>query len=215
MVLNCSNCPFHRGSTSLIKMRFTAIMADTLLCLDCFNEGRFVAGHSSLDFVKVSSVNGYGDADGDNWSNQETLLLLEGMQMYNENWNQIAGHVGTKSKAQCILHFVRLPLDGASLENIDVPRITGLSIARSQDDHGILHPNSNGSSLEDGDFENKFPFVNSGNPVMNLVAFLTSALGPRVAAACAHASLAALSKDNCKGGRSPHEETPIFVKKKI
>ncbi|CAI9787051.1 unnamed protein product [Fraxinus pennsylvanica] len=171
---------------------------DVLLCLECFNEGRFVACHSSLDFVKVSSTNDYGDADGDNWSDQETLLLLEGMQLYNENWNQIAEHVGTKSKAQCILHFVRLPLDGSSLVNIDVTSIPGSSNAQSQDNHRILHPHSNGSSLQDGDFENKFPFANSRNPVLNLVAFLASALGPRVAAACAHGSLAALSKDNCE-----------------
>ncbi|KAL2519992.1 SWI/SNF complex subunit SWI3C [Forsythia ovata] len=185
---------------------------DILLCLDCFNEGRFVAGHSSLDFVKVISTKDYGDADGDNWSDQETLLLLEGMQLYNENWNQIAEHVGTKSKAQCILHFVRLSVDGALLENIEFPNIPGSSTARSQDEHGILHPNSNGPNFEDGDFENKFPFANSGNPVMNLVSFLASALGPRVAAACAHASLAALSTDNCKRG-SPHGENRNCSKK--
>ncbi|CAA3009905.1 SWI SNF complex subunit SWI3C [Olea europaea subsp. europaea] len=180
---------------------------DVLLCLDCFNEGRFVAGHSSLDFVKVSYTNNYGDADGDNWSDQETLLLLEGMQMYNENWNQIAEHVGTKSKAQCILHFVRLPLGGSSLENINILSIPGSSIAQSQDNHGISHPHSNGSSLQDGDFENKFPFANSGNPVLSLVAFLASVLGPRVAAACAHASLASLSKDNCEGGSHQGKNT--------
>ncbi|XP_022875739.1 SWI/SNF complex subunit SWI3C-like [Olea europaea var. sylvestris] len=91
------------------------------------------------------------------------------MQMYNENWNQIAEHVGTKSKAQCILHFVRLPLGGSSLENINILSIPGSSIAQSQDNHGISHPHSNGSSLQDGDFENKFPFANSGNPVLSLV----------------------------------------------
>ncbi|KAI8002658.1 putative plastidic glucose transporter 1 [Camellia lanceoleosa] len=42
------------------------------------------------------------------------------------------------------------------------------------------------------------PFANSANPVMAPVAFLASAIGPRVVAACAHASLAALSEDSQK-----------------
>ncbi|EPS59882.1 chromatin remodeling complex subunit, partial [Genlisea aurea] len=131
---------------------------DVRLCSDCFHEGRFVVGHSSLDFMKENSVNDYGDTDGDSWGVQETLLLLEGIQLYKENWNRVAEHVGSKSKSQCILHFVRLPLDGVPL--IDV-------------------------------------------------AFLASALGPRVAAACAHASLSSLSKDSgTTEGTNPAKKGP-------
>ncbi|PIN17056.1 Chromatin remodeling factor subunit [Handroanthus impetiginosus] len=179
--------------------------ADVLLCLDCFHEGRFVAGHSSLDFFKVNSMKDYGDVDGDSWTEQETLLLLEGMQLYSENWNKIAAHVGSKSKAQCIVHFVRLPLDSAPLENIDVPSTSGPSDLWSRGNNERSEANSNGFSMQGVDSKSKFPFTDSGNPVMNLVAFLSYALGPRVAAACAHASLASLSKDGGKEG-SPHGE---------
>ncbi|KAL3845509.1 hypothetical protein ACJIZ3_002912 [Penstemon smallii] len=185
---------------------------DVLLCWDCFHEGRFVAGHSSLDFMKVNSIMDYGDVDGNSWSDQETLLLLEGIQLHNENWNKIAEHVGSKSKAQCIHHFVRLSLDGAPLENIDIPSTSGSSTLWSHDNHERSEPNSNGFSLQGGDSESKFPFSDSGNPVMNLVAFLVSALGPRVAAACAHASLESLSKDGSKEG-SPHGEITNSSKK--
>ena len=34
------------------------------------------------------------------WSDQETLLLLEGMEMYGENWAEIAEHVGTRSQVR-------------------------------------------------------------------------------------------------------------------
>ncbi|GER37723.1 SWI/SNF complex subunit SWI3C [Striga asiatica] len=178
---------------------------DVVLCLDCYDEGRFVAGHSSLDFYKINSMNDYGDADGDNWSDQETLLLLEGMQLHNENWNKIAEHVGSKSKAQCIVHFVQLPLDGASLENIDVENTSESKLLGQDDGHERLESNSNGFGEQADDSENKFPFAKSENPVMNLVAFLASTLGPRVAAACAHTSLASLCKDDSKEG-SPHGE---------
>lgn len=173
---------------------------DVQLCLDCFHDGRFVAGHSTLDFVKVNSMKDYAGLYGESWTDQETLLLLEGMQLYNENWNEIAEHVGTKSKAQCILHFVRLPVDGTPLESIEVPASKISSNLLNENDSGISHSNTNGnlagSSLQDPDSESNFPFANCGNPVMALVAFLASAVGPRVAAACAHASLATLSRDD-------------------
>ncbi|KAL4596193.1 hypothetical protein ACB092_12G147000 [Castanea dentata] len=171
---------------------------DTLLCSDCFHEGRFVTGHSSIDFIRMDSTNDYGDPDGESWTDQETLLLLEAMEIYNENWNEIADHVGTKSKAQCILHFLRLPMENGLLENIEVPGISSSSL--NGDDRGRSNSNYNGDSAgschQDADPESRLPFANSGNPVMALVAFLASAVGPRIAAACAHASLAALSDEN-------------------
>ncbi len=45
------------------------------------------------------------------WTDQETLLLLEGLEMFGENWNDIAEHVGSKTPQQCMLHFLRLPIE--------------------------------------------------------------------------------------------------------
>ncbi|XP_062099477.1 SWI/SNF complex subunit SWI3C isoform X2 [Humulus lupulus] len=173
---------------------------DIMLCSDCFHDGRYVIGHSSLDFTRMDSTKDYGDLDGESWTDQETLLLLEAVEMYNENWNEIAEHVGTKSKAQCILHFLRLPVEDGLLENIEVPGNPISSNMSNGAVHGQISANANGDSAgscqQDADFESRFPFANSGNPVMSLVAFLASSVGPRVAAACAHASLAALSEDS-------------------
>ncbi|KAK7410612.1 hypothetical protein VNO78_01547 [Psophocarpus tetragonolobus] len=173
---------------------------DILLCTDCFHDGRFVIGHSSIDFIRVDSTRDYGELDVDSWTDQETLLLLEAMEIYNENWNEIAEHVGTKSKAQCILHFLRLPMEEGKLENINVPSMSLSSNATSRDGSGRLHCYSNGDTAGPvhpiRDSDSRLPFANSGNPVMALVAFLASAVGPRVAASCAHAALAVLSEDN-------------------
>ncbi|PSS00134.1 SWI/SNF complex subunit SWI3C like [Actinidia chinensis var. chinensis] len=178
---------------------------DSLLCLNCFHDGRFVTGHSSIDFIRIDSTKDYGDLDGESWTDQETLLLLEAMEIYNENWNEIAEHVGTKSKAQCILHFVRLPMEDGPLENVEVPSLSLSSNLSNRDDCGRSHSSSNGDSavfcLQGPDSENRLPFANSANPVMALVSFLASAVGPRVAAACAHASLAVLSEDSEKAGQ--------------
>ncbi|XP_077249771.1 SWITCH/sucrose nonfermenting 3C [Tasmannia lanceolata] len=174
--------------------------ADIVLCSDCFHDGKFVAGNTSIDFMRVDSTKDLFDLDGDNWTDQETLLLLEALEIYNDNWNNIADHVGTKSKAQCILHFIRLPMEDGLLETIELPSMAVSSDISKKDDNGKSYSNSVGYSegvcLHDLDSENRLPFANSGNPVMSLVAFLASAVGPRVAAACAHASLASLSKDD-------------------
>ncbi|XP_048226832.1 SWI/SNF complex subunit SWI3C [Ricinus communis] len=183
---------------------------DILLCSDCFHEGRFVTSHSSLDFIKMDPTKDYGDLDGESWSDQETLLLLEAMEIYNDNWNEIAEHVGSKSKSQCILHFLRLPMEDGLLENIEVPSISKSPNPSSRDDNGRLHSRSNGSCVQDADSESRIPFANSGNPVMALVAFLASAVGPRVAAACAHASLAALSEDHRMNSERLHGREGSF-----
>ncbi|OIV97953.1 hypothetical protein TanjilG_12710 [Lupinus angustifolius] len=183
---------------------------DILLCTDCFHDGRFVIGHSSLDFIRVDSTRDYSELDGDSWSDQETLLLLEAVEIYNENWNEIAEHVGTKSKAQCILQFLRLPMEDGKLENINVPSMSSSNVT-NRDDSGRLHRCLNGDS--EGPFHqssnsgSRLPFANSGNPVMALVAFLASAVGPRVAASCAHAALGVLSVDN--SGSTTQMEAPV------
>lgn len=173
---------------------------DILLCTDCFHDGKFVVGHSSIDFLRVDSSRDYGELDGESWTDQETLLLLEAMEIYHENWNEIAEHVGTKSKAQCILHFLRLPMEDGKLENINVPSMSVSSNVMNRDDNGRSHHYSNGDSAgpvhQIRDSDSRLPFANSGNPVMALVAFLASAVGPRVAASCAHAALSVMSEDN-------------------
>ncbi|XP_062202466.1 SWI/SNF complex subunit SWI3C homolog [Phragmites australis] len=171
--------------------------ADISLCLDCFHDARFVTGHSSLDFERVDGTKDGSETGGDRWTDQETLLLLEGIEKFNDNWNHIAEHVGTKSKAQCIHHFIRLPVEDGWLENIKVPEA---SLPSRMQSNGILHSDSNGGtsgciphSRQPG---NQIPFINSSNPVMSLVAFLASAVGPRVAASCASAALSVLTRDD-------------------
>ncbi|KAF2909845.1 SWI/SNF complex subunit SWI3C homolog isoform X1 [Oryza sativa Japonica Group] len=171
--------------------------ADIALCSDCFHDARYITGHSSLDFQRIDGDNDRSENDGDSWTDQETLLLLEGIEKYNDNWNNIAEHVGTKSKAQCIYHFIRLPVEDGLLENIEVP---DASVPFRAETNGYPHLDCNGSTS--GNLpqkippDNQLPFINSSNPVMSLVGFLASAMGPRVAASCASAALSVLTVDD-------------------
>ncbi|XP_038887838.1 SWI/SNF complex subunit SWI3D [Benincasa hispida] len=96
--------------------------ADFDLCSECFNNGKFDSDMSSSDFILMESAEVPG-ASGGKWTDQETLLLLEALELYKENWNEIAEHVATKTKAQCILHFIQMPIEDTFLEyegNVEV-----------------------------------------------------------------------------------------------
>ncbi|OIW05694.1 hypothetical protein TanjilG_23480 [Lupinus angustifolius] len=92
--------------------------ADFDLCTDCFSNRRFGSGMSSLDFILMEPAEAAGFSGG-KWTDQETLLLLEALELYKENWNEIVEHVGTKSKAECILHFVQMPIVDAFIDSDD------------------------------------------------------------------------------------------------
>lgn len=74
----------------------------------------------STDFMRMD-VTEAANENGVGWTDQETLLLLEALELYGENWTEIAEHVATKSKSQCILHFVRLPVEDPFLEDMETP----------------------------------------------------------------------------------------------
>lgn len=51
------------------------------------------------------------------WTEQETLLLLEGLEMYKDDWNKVCEHVSSRTQDECILHFLRLPIEDPYLED--------------------------------------------------------------------------------------------------
>lgn len=88
--------------------------------------------------------------------------------MYKDDWNKVSEHVGSRTQDECILHFLRLPIEDPYLENSD-------------------------ASLGPLAYQ-PVPFSQSGNPVMSTVAFLASVVDPRVASAAAKAALEEFSR---------------------
>lgn len=48
------------------------------------------------------------DAKSD-WTDKETLHLLEAVLHYGEDWKKVSEHVGSRSEKDCIARFIRLP----------------------------------------------------------------------------------------------------------
>lgn len=101
------------------------------------------------------------------WNDQEILLLLEGIEMYKDDWNKVCEHVGSRTQDECILQFLRLPIEDPYLE-----------------DGGAVGPLA----------YQPIPFSKSGNPIMSTVAFLASVVDPRVAASAAKAAMDEFAK---------------------
>ncbi|KAG9302842.1 hypothetical protein G9A89_009619 [Geosiphon pyriformis] len=136
------------------------------LCPNCYLDGRFPSTMYSGDFVKMCETP-FNHAQDNDWTDEEVLRLLEALEMFDEDWNQIADHVGTRTREQCILHFMQLPIEDPYLGT----------------------PISNLGPLQ----YHRLPFSQADNPIMSVVAFLASVVNPGVAAAVAKSSLQEMS----------------------
>jgi SWI/SNF related-matrix-associated actin-dependent regulator of chromatin subfamily C len=99
------------------------------------------------------------------WNDQEILLLLEGIELYKDDWNKVCEHVGSRTQDECILQFLRLPIEDPYLDDAAGPV--------------AYQP---------------IPFSKSGNPIMSTVAFLASVVDPRVASSAAKAAMDEFAK---------------------
>lgn len=67
--------------------------------------------------MEYAEVPGSG---GSNWTDQETLLLLEALEIFKgKEWDEIAEHVATKTKEQCMLYFLQMPIFDSFLDGED------------------------------------------------------------------------------------------------
>ncbi|CAO3687989.1 unnamed protein product [Umbelopsis ramanniana] len=136
------------------------------VCPRCFNEGRFPSTSQSGDFVKLEPSKFKHQVEED-WSDQEILLLLEGVELYDDDWNSVAEHVGTRTREQCIMQFLQIPIEEPYLSNTVTTSTDKPDITRYQ----------------------RMPFSQADNPVMSIVTFLASTVKAEVAAAAANSAI--------------------------
>ncbi|ORY35631.1 hypothetical protein BCR39DRAFT_511220 [Naematelia encephala] len=186
---SCETC-----ATDCTRVRYHSMKdGEYTICPTCFVSGRFPSTMFSGDFVRLDEEAFKHSAGGSaDWSEQETLLLLEGVEMYDDDWQAVADHVGTRSKEQCIGKFLQLPIED--------PYLTSDPAA----DLGPLRYQAGMNGL---------PFEGTENPVMSVVTFLASAVGPAVAAAAAQGALGELGKGLKRKRTEGNEDTTEDVKK--
>ncbi|KAB2082256.1 hypothetical protein ERO13_A05G177500v2 [Gossypium hirsutum] len=143
---------------------------DSTLCARCYVRGNFRVGLSNADFRRVEITD---EAKAD-WSEKETLLLLEAIMHYGDDWKKVAQHVGGRTDKDCVAHFVKLPFG----------------------EEYLRHPLSNDD--ESGFETNKrmclTPLADASNPIMAQAAFLSALAGVEIAEAAAQAAVSVLSQ---------------------
>jgi SWI/SNF related-matrix-associated actin-dependent regulator of chromatin subfamily C len=130
------------------------------LCPRCFVEGNFPAGTSSADFTKISNPDNSAAAESEEkWTEEETLLLLEGLEEFDDDWNRVADHVQTKTREQCVMKFLQLEIEDKYIE-ADLPE--SQSAAPST------------KFLRDLEYlsEGRVPIHHADNPILSVVSFL-------------------------------------------
>ncbi|KAH7133454.1 SWI/SNF complex protein [Dactylonectria macrodidyma] len=146
------------------------------LCPNCFTEGRLPANHTSSMYVKMENPTYTSILDRDApWTDAEILRLLEGLERFDDDWGEIAEHVGTRTREECVLQFLQLDIEEKYLDSeapINAP--TGLSMLGPQ--------------------QGQLPFSQVDNPVMSVVGFLASLADPASTAAAANKSATELKR---------------------
>ena len=161
------------------------------LCPNCFTEGRFPANHTATMYTKTENPTYTAVLDRDApWTDAEILRLLEGLERFDDDWGQIADHVETRTREECVLQFLQLDIEEKYLDSeAQVNAPTGLSML--------------------GTSQGQLPFSQVDNPVMSVVGFLASLADPASTAAAASKSAEELKRNLRKqldGGAKKEED---------
>lgn len=129
------------------------------VCPRCLVDNHISDGLKSEHFVKVDRED-YPPAPDveDPWSQQELLYLLEGLEMYDDDWNKVADHVGTKTREQCVMKFLQLEIDDQYTEQEEDAVESKPSIKFLRDLENLK--------------EGRMPIFHGDNPILSVVGFL-------------------------------------------
>ncbi|KAL5838851.1 hypothetical protein ACOSQ3_016020 [Xanthoceras sorbifolium] len=104
---HCNYC--NKDITGKIRIK-CAVCPDFDLCVECFTVGAELYPHKCNHPYRVMNDLSFPLLCPD-WSADEEILLLEGIDMYGFYWEEVAKHVGTKTKEVCVDHYTKVYLD--------------------------------------------------------------------------------------------------------
>ncbi|ROT39436.1 transcription regulatory protein SWI3 [Sodiomyces alkalinus F11] len=152
------------------------------VCPSCHIGNHLPSNLEKSDFTRASNPTYTSVLDRDApWSDAETMRLLEGLERFDDDWGEIADHVGTRTREECVLRFLQLDIEDKYID-------------------------SEFSNL-DGFGEKQLPFNQADIPVMSVIGFLAGLADPASTAAAAQKSADELKRRLRSqlegGGKSP------------
>ena len=168
--VDCTRVRFHRARFSKAAAAVATTKYD--ICPNCYKHGRFSGDGQSIDYVKIedSSYTQLPDRDSP-WTDAELLKLLEGLEAFDLEWNQIASYVDTRTREECVMKFLQLEIE----------------------DPYLGETNTKHSSFDALNY-GRVPFDRAENPVMSVISYLATISDPAVTAATSGRTIETLKK---------------------
>lgn len=195
--IDCTRIHYHNSQADAGTAASAANKVKYDLCPNCYTEGRMPTNHQQSQYVKVENPTYSSIPDRDApWSDGEILKLLEAMERYDENWDEVAEYVGTRTKEECVVKFLQFEIEDKYLDAEPVNKSTGISMLGSQ--------------------QGQLPFSSADNPVMSVIGFLAGLTEPSVTAAAAGKTVEAMKESlrnqlqktgSEKGKEKEHEDS--------
>ncbi|KAL8274746.1 hypothetical protein Esti_001351 [Eimeria stiedai] len=147
------------GGTAGVSL---GVMDNCVWCIRCHADGRYPHVLTGRNFVKVDLLIAGSTGESSDWQLDETERLIEAIELHRDDWEEVAEHVGGgRTPQQCVERFIQLPTHEPFL------------VASEK----VLSGTEN------------TPFSSFANPLLSLLALLSSVVHPAVAAAAAQAAL--------------------------
>lgn len=203
--------------------QFESTKGGLVKCSKCSENKNNEEGKSTDDSKLKDQTDVGGNLVTSEWTDSETLLLLEAVLKHGDDWDLIAQHVRTKSKLDCIARLIQLPFGEHMLSTISGKCENKSSSSQAFDVKATKHALSElpqEPSETDGhhhmDTDDRvtgdstpahpskrrcFPFVDATDSLMKQVALLSTVAGPHIAAAAAEAAVTALCNENPYAGK--------------
>ncbi|XP_071710241.1 SWI/SNF complex subunit SWI3B [Rutidosis leptorrhynchoides] len=165
----CSSC-----HTLCTIACFSNLKKDTTFCARCYVR----AGVNTADFKRVEISE---DVKTD-WTEKETLHLLEAVMHYGDDWKKVSEHVVGRSEKECVDRFIKLPFGEQYTgppDSVDPEEKATDQIDTESSPSKKMRPT---------------PFDDASNPIVAQAAFLSTLVGVEVAERAASAAVKALTE---------------------
>lgn len=162
---------------------------DLVLCARCYVRGNYQIGVNSSEFRRVE----ISEPVKTDWTDKETLQLLEAVMHYRDDWKRVAEHVGGRNEKECVARFIKLPFWEKFAEPADMGEEESLSSKDRVIAESGTEPPAKRMHLT--------PLADASNPIMAQAAFLSALAGIEVSEAAARAAVATLYDIDCLTSR--------------
>lgn len=159
------------------------------LCARCYVRGNNRTGVNSSDFRRVE-IDDEVKAD---WTDKETLQLLEAAMHFGDDWKKVSEYVSGRSDNECVAHFIKLPFG---------EQFVGQKSAEDNKSYQSKDQNDPEMELQTSDtaLANKKarlnPLADASNPIMAQAAFLSALGGVELSEVAAQAAVNSLSESS-------------------